>query len=161
MEKPPITQAVRALRAGRVDFTDHLYKYEEQGGTAVSARELRVPEHCVVKTLVMEDADADPLLVLMHGDMKVSTKELARAIGTKVVRPCTPEAANRHTGYMVGGTSPFGTRKKLPVYMERSILDLPKIYINGGKRGYLVGIDPREVVRILTATLVDVGIEEP
>lgn len=157
MEKPPVTQAVRTLRANKVDFTDHLYKFEEHGGTTVSAHELGVPEHCVVKTLVTEHADANPLLVLMPGDMKVSTKELARTIGTKAVRPCTPEAANRHTGYMVGGTSAFGTRTKMPVYMERSILDLPRIYINGGRRGYLVGTGPKEAMRIDADIGVDGG----
>jgi Cys-tRNA(Pro) deacylase len=159
-KKPPVTQAVRSLRASKVAFTDHLYKYEEHGGTAVSARELGVPEHCVVKTLVMEDAGRNPLLVLMHGDMKVSTKELARAIGTRTVQPCAPETAHRHTGYLVGGTSPFGTRRKMPVYMQRTILDQPRIYINGGKRGYLVGIEPREAVRVLQPTLVEVADRE-
>jgi Cys-tRNA(Pro) deacylase len=160
VDKSPVTQAVRELRAHEVAFTDHLYKYQEHGGTAVSARELGVPEHAVVKTLVMADGGGNPLIVLMHGDMKVSTRELARTIGTKTIQPCSPETANRHTGNQVGGTSPFGTRKKMPVYMEKSILDLPRIYINGGRRGYLVGIDPRDAVRILSPTLVDVGIAD-
>ena len=160
MDKPPVTQAVRELRAHRVEFSDHLYKYEEHGGTSVSARELGVPEHAVVKTLVMEDGEGSPMIVLMHGDLKVSTRELARVLGTKTVRPCSPEAANRHTGYLVGGTSPFGTRRKMPIYMERSIVDLPTVYINGGKRGYLVGIDPRDLVRILQPTPVKVGIAD-
>lgn len=155
-----MTQAVRELRAHRVEFSDHLYRYEEHGGTSVSARELGVPEHAVVKTLVMEDGDGSPMIVLMHGDLKVSTKELARTLGTKTVRPCSPESANRHTGYMVGGTSPFGTRRKMPVYMESSILDLQRIYINGGKRGYLVGLDPRDLVRILQPKTVTVGIPD-
>lgn len=155
-----MTQAVRELRAHRVEFSDHLYRYEEHGGTSVSARELGVPEHAVVKTLVMEDGDGSPMIVLMHGDLKVSTKELARTLGTKTVRPCNPESANRHTGYMVGGTSPFGTRRKMPVYMESSILDLQRIYINGGKRGYLVGLDPRDLVRILQPKTVTVGIPD-
>lgn len=155
-----MTQAVRELRAHRVEFSDHLYRYEEHGGTSVSARELGVPEHAVVKTLVMEDGDGSPMIVLMHGDLKVSTKELARTLGTKTVRPCNPESANRHTGYMVGGTSPFGTRRKMPVYMESSILDLQRIYINGGKRGYLVGLDPRDLVRILQPKTVRVGIPD-
>ena len=160
-EKAPATTAVRELRANKVEFTDHLYEYEEKGGTAVSARELGVPEHAVVKTLVMEDDTRTPLIVLMHGDLKVSTKELARIIGVKTVAPCNPDTANRHSGYMVGGTSPFGTRKKMPVYMEETILELPTIYINGGRRGYLVGIAPKEVVRVLAPTLVKVGIREP
>jgi Cys-tRNA(Pro) deacylase len=159
-EKAPVTAAVRDLRANKVEFTDHLYEYEEKGGTAVSARELGVPEHAVVKTLVMEDDGRNPLIVLMHGDLKVSTKELARIIGVKTIAPCNPDTANRHSGYVVGGTSPFGTRKKMPVYMEETILALPKIYINGGKRGYLVGIAPQEVVRMLAPKLVKVGIKE-
>jgi len=147
--KMPATTAVRELRANKVEFTDHPYEYEEKGGTAASARELGVPEHAVVKTLVMEDEDKRPLVVLMHGDLKVSTRELARIIGVKAVSPCSPETANRHSGYIVGGTSPFGTRRKMPVYMEESILELPKIYINGGRRGYLVGISPQDVARVL------------
>ena len=156
--KMPATNAVRELRANNVEFTDHLYEYEEKGGTAVSARELGVPEHEVVKTLVMEDEDKKPLVVLMHGDLKVSTRELARIIGVKTVSPCSPETANRHSGYIVGGTSPFGTRKKMPTYMEQTILELPKVYLNGGRRGYLVGIAPREVIRVLAPMLVKVGI---
>jgi Cys-tRNA(Pro) deacylase len=159
-EKAPVTAAVRELRAAKVEFTDHLYEYEEKGGTAVSARELSVPEHAVVKTLVMEDDARNPLLVLMHGDLKVSTKELARIVGVKTIAPCNPETANRHSGYVVGGTSPFGTRRKMPVYMEQSVLDLPKIYINGGRRGYLVGIAPADVVRVLGPKMVKVGIRE-
>ncbi|HYJ18100.1 MAG TPA: Cys-tRNA(Pro) deacylase [Burkholderiales bacterium] len=159
-EKAPVTAAIRDLRANKVEFSDHLYEYEEKGGTAVSARELGVDEHAVVKTLVMEDEDRNPLVVLMHGDLKVSTKELARIIGVKTVTPCNPEIANKHSGYMVGGTSPFGTRKKMPTYMEETILELPKIYINGGKRGYLVGIAPKEVVRVLAPKVVKVGIKE-
>ena len=159
-EKAPATAAVRELRANNIAFTDHPYEYEEKGGTAVSARELGVPEHAVVKTLVMEDEARNPLIVLMHGDLKVSTKELARMIGVKTITPCNPDTANRHSGYTVGGTSPFGTRKKMPVYMEETILELPKIYINGGRRGYLVGIAPYEVVRVLEPKLVKVGIKE-
>jgi Cys-tRNA(Pro) deacylase len=157
-EKSPVTPAVRALRAAGVEFADHLYSYEEKGGTAVSARELGVDEHCVVKTLVMEDERKNPLLVLMHGNRQVSVRELARTIGAKSILPCTPETAQKHTGYLVGGTSPFGTRRSMPVYMEETILELPRIYINGGKRGYLVGLDPREVVRLLQPVLVKVGI---
>ena len=159
-EKVPVTAAIRELRAHKVEFTDHLYEYEEKGGTAVSARELGVPEHAVVKSLVMEDEDSNPLVVLMHGDLKVSTRELARIIGVKTIAPCNPDNANRHSGYMVGGTSPFGTRKKMPVYMEETILGLPKIFINGGKRGYLVGVAPSEVVRVLGPKMVKVGIKE-
>jgi Cys-tRNA(Pro) deacylase len=159
-EKTPVTAAVRELRANKAEFTDHLYEYEEKGGTAASARELGVPEHAVVKTLVMEDDDRNPLIVLMHGDLKVSTKELARIIGVKTIAPCKPDTANRHSGYVVGGTPPFGTRKKMPVYMEETIMALPKIYINGGKRGYLVGIAPQEVVRMLAPKMVKVGIKE-
>lgn len=157
-EKTPVTPAVRTLRAAKVTFTDHLYSYEEKGGTAVSARELGVEEHAVVKTLIMEDEGKNPLIVLMHGDRQVSTRELARVIGVKSVNPCTPETANRHTGYLVGGTSPFGTRREMPVYMEETIVTLPKAYLNGGKRGYLVGIDPQDVVRLLKPILVRVAI---
>ena len=159
-EKAPVTAAIRELRAHQVAFSDHLYEYEEKGGTAVSARELGVDEHAVVKTLVMEDDGRNPLVVLMHGDLKVSTRELARIIGVKTIAPCNPDAANKHSGYVVGGTSPFGTRKKMPTYMEETILELPKIYINGGRRGYLVGVEPKEVVRILAPKLVKVGIKE-
>jgi Cys-tRNA(Pro) deacylase len=159
-DKVPVTAAVRELRAAGVTFTDHLYEYEEKGGTAVSARSLGVDEHSVVKTLIMEDDARRPLVVLMHGDRQVSTKELARLIGVKTVTPCSPATANRHTGYLVGGTSPFGTRKPMPVYMERTIADLPRIYINGGKRGYLVGIAPADAVRILRPTLVSIAIDK-
>ncbi len=157
-DKSPVTPAVRALRAAGVAFTEHPYAYEEKGGTAVSARELGVEEHCVVKTLIMEDERKNPLIVLQHGDLQVSTKELARILGVKSIAPCTPDAAQKHSGYLVGGTSPFGTRKEMPVYLEETILALPRIYINGGKRGFLVGIDPKEVVRLLKARLVKVGI---
>lgn len=159
-DKVPVTAAVRELRAAKVDFSDHIYVYEEHGGTAVSARELGVPEHAVVKTLVMEDDGNNPLIVLMHGDRKVSTKALARTMGVKSIAPCSPETATRHTGYAVGGTSPFGTRRKMPVYMEKTVLNLERIYINGGKRGYLVGIAPQELVRVLRPALVEVGIED-
>src|SRR5512136_2330613 len=149
MGKAPSTPATRLLRESGVAYTEHLYRYEEKGGTAVSARELSVDEHAVVKTLVMEREDGEPLVVLMHGDREVSTKALARHIGCKAVQICRPEAAHRHSGYQVGGTSPFGTRKAMPVYVERTILELPKIYVNGGSRGFLVGIDPKELVRVL------------
>jgi Cys-tRNA(Pro) deacylase len=154
------TPATALLKRHGVRFTEHVYAYEEHGGTAVSARELGVPEHDVVKTLVMEDEAKRAFIVLMHGDRKVSTKNLARQIGVKKVEPCTPEAANRHSGYLVGGTSPFGTRKKLQVYVEKSVLDLEKIYINGGRRGYLVGIDPAELVRLLGAKTVEAALGE-
>lgn len=159
-EKTPATAAVRVLRAAGVAFTEHPYDYEERGGTAVSARELGVDEHAVIKTLVMETDARQPLVVLMHGDLMVSTKELARTVGVKTISPCSPDTANRHSGYLVGGTSPFGTRKPMPVYMEATILDLPRIYINGGRRGFLVGIDPREAQRLLAPTLVRVGVAE-
>ena len=154
------TQATVFLKAHRVAYTEHEYAYVEHGGTEVSARSLGVPEHEVVKTLVMQDESGKPLNVLMHGDRKVSTKSLARQAGVKRIEPCTPEAAQRHSGYQVGGTSPFGTRKKLPVYMERTILELPKIYINGGRRGFLVGLAPGEVARTLTPSLVTVALED-
>lgn len=159
-EKIPSTPAVLALRAARVEFTPYFYVYEEHGGTAVSSRELGVDEHHVVKTLVMEDDAAHPFIVLMHGDMKVSAKELARTMGAKRVAPCAPDAAQRHSGYRVGGTSPFGTRKRLPVYMEKSILDLPRIYINGGSRGFLVGMAPQAIVDLLRPVLVEVAIPQ-
>ena len=148
------TPATQFLRKQGVAFSEHPYAYEEKGGTKVSARELKVPEHDVVKTLVMQDEAARPLIVLMHGDCKVSTKNLARAIGCKSVEPCKPEVAQRHSGYQVGGTSPFGTRKVLPVYVEESILALEKIYINGGRRGYLVGLAPAVLPTILPVTAV-------
>lgn len=147
--RAPETPATTFLRQHHVAHSCHLYAYEEHGGTRVSARELNVDEHAVVKTLVMEDETGRPLIVLMHGDRKVSTKNLARQIGAKSVSPCKPEVAQRHTGYLVGGTSPFGTKKKLPVYIEKSILDLPLIYINGGRRGFLVGVQPHELMRVL------------
>lgn len=156
-EKAPVTAAVRMLREHGVEFTDHPYAYEEKGGTAVCARELGVDEHSVIKTLIMEDDSGAPLVVLMHGDCEVSTKNLARAIGVKSIAPCRPESANRHTGYQVGGTSPFGTRKLLPVYMEKTIAELPRVYINGGKKGYLVGLDPKEAVRLLKPVPVNVA----
>lgn len=154
----PSTPAALWLRANGVTFSEHSYRYEEHGGTAVASRELGVPEHAVVKTLVMEDDRHAPLVVLMHGDREVSTKQLARQIGARSVAPCRPEVATRHTGYLVGGTSPFATRKRLPAYVERTILDLPTIYINGGSRGFLLGVAPSDVVRLLKATLVDVSI---
>ncbi|MEY2632843.1 MAG: hypothetical protein RIR00_1497 [Pseudomonadota bacterium] len=160
MSTTPETQATRYLRSQHIPFSSHPYNYEEHGGTRVSARELNVAEHAVVKTLIFEDEQAKPLVVLMHGDRKVSAKELARQIGCKKVEPCKPEVANRHTGYLVGGTSPFGTRKAMPVYLESSILDLPLIYINGGRRGFLVGLHPHDVLRALQPKLVKVALEK-
>ncbi len=151
----PMTQAVRVLRAARVQFSAHLYEYVERGGAANSAASLGVDEHMVIKTIVLEDDAKQPLICLQHGDLEVSTKNLARIRGCKSINPCSPETAYRHTGYMVGGTSPFGTRKPLHVYLERSICDLSQIYINGGKRGFLVGIEPGVVTRLLNPTLVD------
>lgn len=157
-EKFPVTPAIRLLREKKADFTEHLYAYEDKGGTAVSSRELGVDEHAVIKTLVMEDEAARPLIILMHGDRQVSTKELARQIGCKTVAPCAPATADKHSGYQVGGTSPFATRKAMPVYLEETITELPRIYINGGKRGFLIGLDPRELIRVLQPRLVKVGI---
>jgi Cys-tRNA(Pro) deacylase len=154
----PVTPAVRALKAAGAAYTEHVYRYEERGGTRVSARELGVDEHAVVKTIVFEDETKAPLIVLMHGDLEVSTKNLARLLGRKSIVPCRPEVAERHTGYKVGGTSPFGTRKAIPVYVERTILELPRVFLNGGHRGFLVGLDPNEIVRVLGATPVEVGI---
>ena len=145
------TPATDWLRAHRVEFTEHPYDYVERGGTAESARKLGLDEHAVVKTLVMQDDAAEPLIVLMHGDASVSTKNLARAIGVKSVEPCKPEVAQRASGYLVGGTSPFGTRKAMRVFVEASVLELPRIYINGGRRGYLVGLMPQVLIEPLGA----------
>ena len=152
------TPAIHFLRKHGVAFTEHPYRYEEHGGTRVSSRELGVDEHAVVKTLVMEDEAKRPLIVLMHGDREVSTKQLARQIGRKAVEPCDPAVAQRHTGYAVGGTSPFGTRKPLPVFVERSVLDLERIYVNGGRRGLLVCVAPRDLTRVLGAVAVEVAL---
>lgn len=157
---PPVTAAIRVLRQHAVPFTEHPYRYEPRGGTRVSSRELGVDEHAVIKTLVMQDDRKQPLIVLMHGDAEVSTKNLARQIGARSVEPCEPDAAERHTGYQVGGTSPFGTRKKLPVYVERSILDLPRLYINGGRRGLLVSMAPDDLVHVLSPTAVEVALRD-
>ena len=148
------TPAIHFLRQHGVEFTEHEYRYEERGGTAVSSRALGVDEHIVIKTLVMEDERKQPLIVLMHGDKEVSTKNLARQADRKTVTPCAPDAAQKHTGYLVGGTSPFGTRKAMRVFVEASVLELPRIYINGGRRGYLVGIVPRVLVEPLGAQAV-------
>ena len=152
------TPATMFLKANKVAYTEHEYEYVEHGGTEVSAASLGVPEHSVVKTLVMQDEDAKPLIVLMHGDKIVSTKNLARQAGRKRIEPCKPEIAQRHSGYQIGGTSPFGTRKKMPIYLERSVLELPKIYINGGRRGFLVGIDPKDLNN-LGPLLVDAALD--
>ena len=146
------TPATQALRRAGIAFSEHVYEYVEHGGTAESSRQLGVDEHAVVKTLVMQNEKGDPLIVLMHGDRQVSTKNLARAIGTKGVEPCSPDAAERASGYQVGGTSPFATRKAMPVYVEATILELERIFINGGRRGYLVGIAPRVLTELLAAT---------
>lgn len=154
------TPATQMLRENKVVFTEHPYEYLEHGGAQHSAEVLGFDPFTVVKTLVMQDQDAKPLLVLMHGNRKVSTKNLARQIGAKSVEPCKPEVANRHSGYLVGGTSPFGTRKTMPVYIEETILALPKIAINGGRRGYLVGIDPQVCVSLLGAKPVQCALVE-
>ena len=154
------TPATQMLRAHKVEFTEHPYDYVEHGGTGESARQLGLAEHMVVKTLVMQDQDARPLIVLMHGDCKVSTKNLARQIGAKSVEPCRPEVANRHSGYLVGGTSPFGTRREMPVYIEESILALPRIAINGGRRGFLVQLAPQVCTQLLGAQPVHCALAE-
>jgi Cys-tRNA(Pro) deacylase len=152
----PVTAAVRVLRAHGIAFTHHPYKYEARGGTEVSARELGVDEHACIKTLVMEDDQRRPLVVLMHGDREVSTRNLARQVGVKSIAPCSPEVADRHSGYQVGGTSPFGTRKPMPVFLQRTVMDVPRIFINGGHRGYLLGMTPADLARVLQPTLVDI-----
>jgi Cys-tRNA(Pro) deacylase len=152
------TPATVFLKSRKISYTEHEYDYIEHGGTEVSASALRVPEHHVVKTLVMQDEGAKPLIVLMHGDRKVSTKNLARQAGRKRIEPCKPEIAQRHSGYQVGGTSPFGTKKSMPIYLERSVLALPKIYINGGRRGFLVCIDSKDLLK-LSPLLVDAALD--
>ena len=154
------TPATAFLDQHGVKYSEHAFEYKEHGGTEHSSISLGVAEHEVVKTLIMETEKGDPLVVLMHGDRKVSTKELARVAGVKRVFPSKPEAAQRHSGYLIGGTSPFGTRKRMPVYLEKTVLDLPRIYINGGGRGYLLGMDPKELVRVLSPVLVAVGLQE-
>ena len=157
-EKSPTTQAIRTLKKHGIDFSLHSYRYEDKGGTEVAARELNLDEHCVIKTLVMEDDKGNPFLVLMHGDKKVSTKELARTLGSKAVRPCEPQEAHRHTGYFVGGISPFGTRKPLKVCIEKSIMSIAKIYINAGRKGLLAEISTGDLTKILDLTPVNVAI---
>jgi Cys-tRNA(Pro) deacylase len=154
------TPATQFLKKHGVEYTEHEYEYVEHGGTSVSSSALGVDEHHVVKTLIMENDRAEPMVVLMHGDRKVSTKELARMAGAKRVFPCKPEVAQRHSGYLVGGTSPFGTRKPMPVYLQKTVLDLERIFINGGRRGYLLGMEPTVLTRVLSPTLVDVALEE-
>jgi Cys-tRNA(Pro) deacylase len=155
--KTPVTPAIRMLRAAGVSFTEHLYEYVEKGGTAATSAELGVSEHEVVKTLVFEDDAGRAFIVLMHGDRSVSTKELARQLGVKRTAPCTPEKAQRMSGYMVGGTSPFGARTPLPIYVERSILQLPRIFINGGHRGFILEMSIQDLCRVLETTPVDVA----
>jgi len=150
--------AIRALRAAGVAFVPHLYAWQPHGGTHASSVALGVPEHAVIKTLIFETERGEPLCILMHGDREVSSKQLARVIGTKTVGPCAPEVADRHSGYQVGGTSPFGLRRAMPIYMQRSILELPRIYINGGARGFLVEIDPRDAERVLAPVQVDAAV---
>ena len=154
----PVTMAIRVLRQQKVEFTPHVYAYEPRGGTRVSSELLGVDEHAVVKTLIFEDESRKPLCILMHGDREVSAKNLARQIGCKSVSPCAPEVADRHSGYQVGGTSPFGLKRAMPVYCEKTIEALPRIYINGGARGFLVGLDPKELFRVLRPTPVGVAI---
>lgn len=156
---PPMTQALRVLRAAGVAFETHEYAYVDKGGTAASSAALGVDEHKVIKTLVLEDDTKEPLVVLMHGDKQVSTRNLARQIGARSVQPCKPETADKHSGYQVGGTSPFGTRRAMTVYMERTILELDRIWINAGRRGLLVSLDPKEAARVLAPVLVDVATE--
>jgi Cys-tRNA(Pro) deacylase len=157
-ERFSTTQAIRVLKKHGVNFSVYPYRFEEKGGTEVAAEELGVEEHLVIKTLVMEDEGGNSFLVLMHGDMKVSTKELARLLGTKMVKPFEPHVAHKHTGYFVGGISPFGTRKSLKIFIEESIMDLPKIYINVGKKGLLAEMSPRDLKRILNPIPVSVAL---
>jgi Cys-tRNA(Pro) deacylase len=160
MKKPkePVTPAIRLLRAAKIPFEGHPYHYVEGGGTAQFARELGVEEHCVIKTLIMEDDGGEPLIVLMHGDRQVSTQALARIIGVKRIAPCAPQIADKHSGYQVGGTSPFGTRRGMQVYCEQGIAALPRIYINGGKRGYIISMATSDALGLLKPTLVEVAV---
>ena len=156
-KKGPVTQAIRVLRKARIPFEDHPYDYVEGGGTIRSAAELGVDEHQMIKTLIMEDETANPMIVLMHGDHEVSTRSLARELGVKHIRPCDPKTADRHSGYQVGGTSPFGTKRAMPVYCESGISELPRIYINGGKRGYIISLETQAALRLLSAKLVSIA----
>ena len=158
-KKTSVTAAIRVLREHNIEFAEHYYPYQEKGGTAYGAEVLGVVEHALVKTLIMEDDKQAPLIVLMHGDCQVSTKTLARSIGVKTVNPCEPKIADKHSGYQIGGTSPFGTRRAMPVYMEASILALPLMYINGGRRGLLLSVKPADAQSVLQPTLVSVAIE--
>jgi len=160
MSKAPSTPATRLLREQGIAYTEHLYRYEDRGGTRVSSEALGIDEHAVVKTLVLEDDTREPLIVLMHGDREVSLKTLARQIDKKAVTMCDPKTAQRYSGYLVGGTSPFGTRQRMPVYVERSVLALDRLYINGGARGFLIGITPADLIHLLAPTPVDVAIED-
>ena len=160
MAKHSATPATAFLAKHGIQYTEHEFDYLEHGGTGHSSKMMGVPEHAVVKTLIMENEKGEPLVVLMHGDRKVSTKELARSAGVKKITPCKPEVATRHSGYLIGGTSPFGTRREMPIYLERSVLDLPRIYINGGRRGYLLGMEPAVLTSVLSPALVDVALEE-
>jgi len=155
--KIPMTPAIRMLKENGVDFISCPYKYEERGGTKAASRELGIDEHVTIKTIVMEDDVKNPFIILMHGDKEISTKNMARALGSKTVAPCNPQTAQKHTGYLVGGTSPFGTKRRLPIYAEESIISLPKIYINAGRKGLLVEMSPEDLVKILNPTLVSVG----
>jgi Cys-tRNA(Pro) deacylase len=152
------TPATQALKKHKVDFTEHTYEYVDHGGANEAAKQLGLDPHAVVKTLVMEDEQGKPLIIVMHGDREVSTKNLARQAGLKKVAPCHPDVAQRHSGYQVGGTSPFGTRKQMPVWVEADVLTIPVVYINGGRRGYLVGIDPQALVSVLGAKPVSVAL---
>ena len=154
-KKEPVTQAIRVLRAAGAEFQGHPYDYVEAGGTAQFAKEMSVDEHIVIKTLIMQDDKKQPMIVLMFGDHEVSTRNLARAIGAKHVEPCEPNVANRHSGYLVGGTSPFGTKRQMPVYCEAGIAELPMMYINGGKRGYIISMQTADMLRVLQPTLVE------
>lgn len=158
MSKVPSTNATRLLKQQGVAYSEHLYRYEEKGGTAVSARQLGVPERAVVKTLIFEDDQKCPFIILMHGDCEVSTKELARQLGVRSVQPCKPEVADKHSGYQVGGTSPFGTKKAMPVYVEATILDLDRMWINGGAKGFLMGVAPSVLEQVLKAVPVRVAL---
>jgi len=160
-ERFPATPAIRVLKASDVPFTLHAYDYEEKGGTGKAARELKVDEHQVIKTLVMEDEKKNPVIVLMHGDRQVSTKDFARAVKVKAIRPCDPKTAQKHTGYRVGGTSPLGIKKPINTYYEASIVDLPAIFINAGKRGLLARLSPKDLIRLIDATPVSVAIYSP
>lgn len=155
----PVTTAIRQLRVQKIDFVPYVYEYEEKGGTAQTAKELNVDEHSVIKTIVMENEQGKPLIVLMHGDCEISTKELARELSIKKVQPCDAAKATKATGYMFGGTSPFGTKTRMPVYVESTIMDLEKIYINGGKRGFIIELEPKDIEKALDISLVNVAIK--